>query len=175
FSAKNLVDFVKSCLKLTFLSVLVYLVVRDSLGTMVKIPLAGVGAAGSVLAEMMWVLFINTFIAFAAIAIFDLVWQRHSHIKQLMMSMDEIKQEHKQSEGDPHMKSHRKELAREIAMGDAVEHTKDANLVVTTPPHLAVALFYETGKTPLPVVLAKGEGTVAEAMKRVAEEKGIPV
>lgn len=175
FSMKNVVEFVKSCLKVAFLGFLVYFVVRDSLDTMIKIPLAGIGAAGLALGEMMRVLITNTFICFAGIALLDMVWQRYNYIKGLMMSMDEIKQEYKQMEGDPHMKGHRKELAREIAMGQMVERTRDASVVVTNPTHVAVALFYEEGKTPLPIVLSKGEGYVAEAIKRVAEEEGIPI
>lgn len=175
FTMKNFVEFIKSCLKVLFLSFLVYLVIKDSLDTMVKIPLAGIGAAGLALGEMMTVLTINTFICFAVIAVFDLAWQRYSYIKGLMMSMEEIKQEYKQMEGDPHMKGHRKEMAREIAMGEMVENTRKANVVVTNPTHVAVALFYEEGETPLPIVLSKGEGSIAEAIRRVAEEEGIPI
>jgi type III secretion protein U len=175
FSARNAVEFVKSCLKVTFLGFLVYFVVRDSLDTMTKIPLTGIGAAGLALGEMVRILTINTFICFAAIALLDMVWQRYQYIKQLMMSMEEIKQEFKQMEGDPHMKRHRKDIAREIAMGQMVERTRDASVVVTNPTHVAVSLYYEEGKTPLPIVLSKGEGYIAEAIKRVAEEEGIPV
>jgi type III secretion protein U len=175
FTMKNFVEFIKSCLKVVFLSFLVYFVVRDSLDTMVKIPLAGVGAAGAALGEMVTILTINTFICFGVIAFFDMVWQRYSHRKELMMSMEEIKQEFKQMEGDPHMKNHRKELAREIALGEMIERTREASVVVTNPTHIAVSLYYEEGKTPLPIVLSKGEGYVAEAIKRVAEEEGVPV
>jgi len=175
FTMKNLMEFVKSCLKVTFLLFLVYFVVRDSLDAMIKIPLAGMGAAGLALGETMRILTINTFICFAAIAIADVAWQRYTYRKGLMMSMDEIKQEYKQMEGDPHMKGHRKELAREIAMGEMVERTRDANVVVTNPTHVAVAMQFEEGKTPLPIVLSKGEGYIAEQIRRVAEEEGIPI
>jgi type III secretion protein U len=176
FAMKNLMEFVKSCLKVLFLGFLVYFVVRDSLDTMVKIPLAGIGAAGIALGEMVRVLTINTFVCFAAVAVIDVVWQRYSYIKGLMMSMEEIKQEYKQMEGDPHMKGHRKERAREIVLGpDQPERTRDANVVVTNPTHIAIGLYYEEGRTPLPIVVSKGEGAVAEAIKRVAEEVGIPI
>ncbi|RYX93964.1 MAG: EscU/YscU/HrcU family type III secretion system export apparatus switch protein [Comamonadaceae bacterium] len=175
FSMKNFVEFVKSCLKVVFLTFLVYFVVRDSLDTMVKIPFAGIGGAGLALGEMMRLLTINTFICFGAIALLDLMWQRYSHVKGLMMSMDEIKQEYKQMEGDPHMKGHRKEMARDIALGDDTAPVRDATVVVTNPTHFAVALWYEDGKTPLPVVLAKGEGARAERIKKIALEYEVPV
>jgi type III secretion protein U len=175
FSKKNLMEFAKSCLKVVVLTAIVFLVVRDAMGTLVKLPLAGVGTAGAVLTDVLWTLFQNVFLVFAAIGLADLAWQRHQYIKGLMMSVEEIKQEYKQQEGDPHMKGHRKELAKEIVMGEAVQHARQATAVVTNPTHLAVALFYESGKTPLPVVLAMGAGVVAEAMKRAAEEAGVPV
>lgn len=175
FSMKNLMEFVKSMFKLAVLSVLVFLIVRDAIDPLSKIPLAGLGAAGSALSEMMFVLTVYTFIAFAAIALLDLAWQRYQYTKGLMMSMDEVKQEYKQMEGDPHVKGHRREFARELVLGDDVQKTRDATVLVTNPTHLAVALYYVEGETPLPMVLGKGEGATAEAMKRIAEEEGIPV
>lgn len=175
FSMKNLVEFLKSAFKLVVLSVVVFLIVRDSIDPLSKIPLAGLGAAGLALADMMYVLTVYTFLAFAFIALLDLAWQRYQYTKSLMMSMEEIKQEYKQMEGDPHVKGHRREFAKELVFGDEPEKTRDATVVVTNPTHLAVALYYVEGETPLPLVIAKGEGSTAEAMKRVAEEEGIPV
>jgi type III secretion protein U len=105
----------------------------------------------------------------------DLIWQRYQHRKQLMMSMDEIKQEYKQLEGDPHVKSHRKGLAKEIAMGEMVLKTRKASVVVTNPTHLAIAMYYEETVTPLPIVLAKGADALAFQMVSVAREYKIPV
>lgn len=172
---KAWVEFFKSCLKVVVLTVIVYMVIRDALDPLVKIPLAGFGNAGLVLAEMMRTLVIYTFLIFAALATGDFLYQRYSYIKGLMMSMEEIKQEHKQMEGDPHMKGHRKELAREIVLGEDVEPAHGASVVVTNPTHVAVAIRFVEGETPLPVVLCKGEGEVAESIRRIALEDGIPV
>lgn len=175
FSMKNLVEFIKSIFKLGVLSTVVYLVIRDAIQPLSKIPLAGIGAVGLAFTDMMVQLTTWTFLAFAAIAVLDFLWQRYQYTKSLMMSIEEVKQEFKQMEGDPHVKSHRREFAKELIMGDEATATRDASVVVTNPTHLAVALYYEEGQTPLPMVLAKGEGAVAEAMKRVAEEEGIPI
>lgn len=175
FGGKAWVEFFKSCLKVAILTVVVYMVIRDALGPLVKIPLAGLGTAGLVLAEMMHTLIVYTFVIFAALAIADFLYQRYSYTKGLMMSMEEIKQEHKQAEGDPHMKGHRKELARDIVLGDDVEKTHDASVVVTNPTHVAVAIRFVEGETPLPIVLCKGEGEAAEAIRRIAAGDGIPV
>ena len=175
FSMKNGVEFIKTSLKVLALTVLVSVVIRDSIGPLTQVPHAGLGGAGLALGEMMKKLVIWTFVAFGAIALADLVLQRYQYIKGLMMSVEEIKQEYKQMEGDPHMKGHRKELAREIAMGEMVENTREASALVTNPTHVAVAIRYVEGSTPLPVVLGKGEGAIAQAMRRVAEEAGVPI
>lgn len=175
FAMKNFIEFFKSILKVCFLTVLIAMVIRDSLQTLVLIPAAGMGAAGLAVAGMLKTLVIYSFIAFGAIALADLVYQRYQFRKQQMMSMDEIKQEYKQLEGDPHVKSHRKSMAKEIAMGEMVLKTRKASVVVTNPTHFAVALYYQESQTPLPIVLAKGEDAVAHQMIHVANSYGIPV
>lgn len=174
-SLKNLVEFVKSSFKVVLLTLIVALVIRDALDALVKVPAAGIEAVGQALYDVLKTLLIQTFVAYLAIALADFAWQRHSYIKGLMMSMEEIKQEYKQLEGDPHVKGHRKELAKEIAMGEGVKKTAKASVVVTNPTHLAIALYYNEHETALPITLAKGEGAIAAAMVRVAREEGIPV
>lgn len=175
FSAKNFVEFIKSSLKVVVLTVIMTLVIRDALDELVRVPAAGIAAVGQVTYQLLLKLVIHTFIAYGAIALLDFAYQRYSYLKGLMMSMDEIKQEYKQLEGDPHVKGHRKELAKELAMGEGVKRTAKASVVVTNPTHLAIALYYQEEETALPVVLAKGEGAVAALMVRVAREEGIPV
>lgn len=175
FSMRSLVEFLKSNVKVIVLSWITVLVLMDSLDSLLKIPAAGMGAVGLALTDTMTTMVKYTFLAYAVIALFDFAWQRHRHIKDLMMSMDEIKQEYKQMEGDPHMKGHRRQLAQEIAMGEMVERTRDASAVVTNPTHVAVALYYKEGETPLPIVVSKGADFVAQQIKRVAREAGIPI
>ncbi len=175
FSMKNFVEFVKSILKVCFLSILISMVIRDSLNMLVLLPSKGLTSAGVAIADMLKTLVIYSFLAFAGIALADLVFQRYNHRKQLMMSMDEIKQEYKQLEGDPHMKGHRKQVAKEIAMGEISLKTRKSSVVVTNPTHLAVALYYEQDVTPLPVVMAKGRDRAAYQMVSVARQFGIPV
>lgn len=175
FSMKNIVEFIKSILKVCFLTALITIVIRDSLNTLILIPKAGLLGAGAALAEMLKTLVTYSFIAFLAIALGDLAFQRYNHRKQLMMSMDEIKQEYKQLEGDPHMKGHRKQVAKEIAMGEMTLKTRKSSVVVTNPTHLAVALYYKEEETPLPLVMAKGKDQLAYQMVRIALASGIPV
>lgn len=174
-SIKNLIEFLKSNLKIAFLSALIYLVVRDALPTLMTLPAAGLAGVGQAVGMLLKTMIVNVAVAYTVIALADLVWQRFQHTKGLMMSKDEIKQEHKEAEGDPHIKHQRKHLHQEMLQHGAVQSTRKAQVVVTNPTHLAIAIQYDKDKTPLPVVVAKGEGWLAERMVAAAREEGIPV
>ena len=92
-----------------------------------------------------------------------------------MMSKDEVKREYKEMEGDPQVKGKRKQLHQEMLSQNALGNVRKAKVLVTNPTHYAVALDYEKDRTPLPVILAKGEGFLAQRMIRVAQEEGIPI
>lgn len=175
FSKKNIVEFLKSFFKVVFLSVLVFILIRDSLGTLLDIPLAGIAGVGLAVADLLKLLIINIAIVYIVISFFDFGWQRFLHTKELMMSKEEVKQEYKEMEGDPLIKSQRKQLHKEMLAQGAVQQARKASVVVTNPTHLAIALYYDKDETPLPVVLAKGEGALAEAMIKAAREEGVPV
>ncbi|MBW7899934.1 MAG: type III secretion system export apparatus subunit SctU [Rhodocyclaceae bacterium] len=174
-SVKNLVEFLKSNLKIAFLSALIYLVVRDALPTLMTLPAAGVAGVGQAVGMLLKTMIANVAVAYTVIALADFAWQRYQHVKGLMMSKDEIKQEYKEAEGDPHIKHQRKHLHQEMLQQGAVQSTRKAQVVVTNPTHLAIAIQYDKDKTPLPVVVAKGEGWLAERMIEAAREEGIPV
>lgn len=175
FSMKNLVEFVKSLLKIAILGGVATLMIRGLLGDLVKLVHTDTDAIGDVLFLGIKQLIVYTGIAYIAIALADMVWQRHSYIKQLMMSKEEVKQEYKEMEGDPHIKSHRRHLHQEMLMSGAVDRSRQATALVTNPVHFAVAIFYESESTPLPLLTAKGEGVLAREMRRAAEEAGVPV
>jgi type III secretion protein U len=175
FSKKNLVEFLKSLFKIVFLSALIYLLLRDALPALVDIPLAGLPGVGLAVAELLKIMIFNVGLAYLAISLADFAWQRFQHTKQLMMSKDEVKQEYKEMEGDPHIKNQRKHLHQEMLQQGAVAKTRKASVLITNPTHLAIALFYDKDETPLPVLLAKGEGALAEQMVKAAREAGVPV
>jgi type III secretion protein U len=175
FSKKNLVEFVKSILKVLLLSVLVAWVIRDSLGGLMSIPVTGLDGLGKGMTRLMGAMLFYTGIAYLAIAMADIIWQRKQYTKDQMMTKDEVTREFKEMEGDPHIKQHRKNLHIELLGQEAVANVKQSTVLVTNPTHIAVALWYEAERTPLPVVLAKGEGALAERMIRTAKEAGIPI
>ena len=175
FAVKNLVEFLKSNIKIVFLSALIYVLLKGALPKLMSLPEAGVTGVGVALSMLLKSMIINISVGYAIIAAADFAWQRYQHIKGLMMSMEDIKQEYKEAEGDPHIKQQRKHLAQELSQQGAVNNTRKASVVVTNPTHLAIAIYYDKEATPLPVVVAKGEGTLAEMMIRAAREEGIPV
>lgn len=174
-SVKNLIEFLKSNLKIVFLSVLIYILLRDALPALMTLPGAGLTGVGVVVGQLLKVMIVNIAVAYTVIALADFGWQRHQHVKGLMMSKDEIKQEFKEAEGDQHIKQQRKHLHQEMLQEGAVNSSRKASVLVTNPTHLAIAILYDKDKTPLPIVLAKGEGTLATRMIAAAREAGVPV
>jgi len=174
-SVKNLVEFLKSTLKIVFLTVLLTIVLKDALPMLMTLPGGGTSGLSAALGTLLTVMIINVAVAYAAISAADYAWQKHQHIKGLMMSKEEVKQEYKEAEGDPRIKQMRRHLHKEMLQEAAVDNSRRATVVVTNPTHLAIAILYDKDTTPLPVVLAKGEGILAERMIQAAREAGVPV
>lgn len=105
----------------------------------------------------------------------DYALARMRHTKDLMMSHDEVKQEHKNSEGDPHTKGKRKQLMKKIAMGGPARGVQKATAVVVNPTHIAVALRYDESECEAPYIVARGREEDALALRREAKALGIPV
>lgn len=108
------------------------------------------------------------------IGIADAAWQRHSYNKQAKMSTQEVKDEHKQSEGDPHTKGQIRSRMLAASRSRMIQAVPKADVVLANPTHLVVALAYEAGSS-APVVVARGAGAVADRIKAVARENGVPV
>jgi flagellar biosynthetic protein FlhB len=110
-----------------------------------------------------------------ALALFDFVWQRRSFMKRMRMSLQEIKDEHKQSEGDPHIKGKIRQLQMQRSRSRMMQNVPKASVVITNPTHYAVALQYDHGAMAAPVVVAKGVDAVALKIREIAGEHGIPL
>lgn len=175
FSLKNAVEFLKNILKIAVLGVTVFFVFTRALPGLFRIPGGEAGDMWRILGSAAGDLLIAAAGVFCVIAAADYFFQKWQFNKQNMMSKDEVKREYKESEGDPLIKSKRKQLHQEMIAQNQLAAVRKAKVLVTNPTHFAVALEYEKGVTPLPVVLAKGQGVLAQRMIRVAEEEGIPI
>jgi type III secretion YscU/HrpY family protein len=178
FSADNLVEVVKALAKTALLFVIGWLVVRAALPQMVglarspEVPLQAMGA-------LTWSLTVQalawTLAIFALVSVLDVAWQKHSYTKKLMMSLRDIKQEMKESEGDPYIKMQRRRTQREWSQQSSQQAARGANVLVVNPTHIAIAIDYDRETCPVPTIAAKGENEVALAMREAAQEAGVPV
>ena len=113
--------------------------------------------------------------AIAGLAVLDYFYQRYEWERSLRMSKEEIKEEHKAAEGDPLIKSRVRTAQRELMKKRMLAAVKTADVVITNPTHLAVALKYDTGTMAAPVVVAKGAGLIAERIRELARHHSVPV
>lgn len=104
----------------------------------------------------------------------DYLWQWWQHEKSLRMTKEEVKQELKQNEGDPHVKQRRRAIARSYARKQMMKDVPTADVVIVNPTHIAIAIKYDTSLAPAPIVLAIGMNKVAERIKEIAREAGVP-
>jgi type III secretion protein U len=175
FSVKKLVEFFETVIKAILIGLVVFMVNRTEINTIIN--LAG-GTPKDSYAAFLTLLRYTFHIALIICLVFamiDFAIQKHFHKKELMMDMEELKQEIKEIEGDPLIKNKRKQIAREWANENPVAKTEKANAVVVNPTHFAVAMFYDQEDAQVPVVLAKGKDYIAQAMIDRARECGIPV
>jgi flagellar biosynthetic protein FlhB len=115
------------------------------------------------------------FIVFLALALIDYLIERWRFERSIKMTRYELKEEMKEHEGDPLVKSRIKSIQRELARKRMMQEVPKATVVITNPAHLAVALMYRKNETPAPKVIAKGAGLVADKIKEIARKHSIPI
>jgi flagellar biosynthetic protein FlhB len=175
FSIRSVVEMLKNVLKLSIIGFVAYITVKGEFGTFIGL---GDTSTGAILMFMMAVSFkviLRIALVLLVLAILDFVYQRYEHEKGLKMTKQEIKEEHKQAEGDPQIKARVRSLQREMARRRMMQEVPKATVVVTNPTHIAIALLYEPREMETPKVIAKGKRLVAEQIKRLAAEAGVPV
>jgi type III secretion protein U len=177
FSKKNLFEFLKSSFKIMFLGLLIYLVIKNLIRDLLLLPFVELNGTINILGPIMKRFAYNVIFAYTIVACIDFIFQKRDFMNKMKMSKDEVKREYKEMEGDPQIKGKRKQLHREMIDQDAPRRTKQSSVVITNPEHIAVAVYYnmKSKGTSLPIILATGQGSVAEEMIRVARENNIPI
>ncbi|WP_254926204.1 type III secretion system export apparatus subunit SctU [Bordetella genomosp. 11] len=175
FSMKNLVEVLKSTVKIVCFSLLTWLLLRSGLGPLVYAVHGGLEGVLAVNGGLFRMLLLYTAVFCLLIAGLDMGWQRRQRNKRLMMTKDEVKREQKDMEGQPEIKQQRKRLHQEMGNSAPAEAVRKASALVVNPTHVAVALRYVPDQTPLPIVVAKGRDGVALQMIDMARRCGIPV
>ncbi len=175
FGLQALVELIKSILKVVVVAGVAYLLLRAFFGDIMSLSLMSEpNNIESAMYFLAW-LFLGLSASVIVIALVDAPYQKWNHIKQLRMSMQEIKDEYKNSEGSPEIKARIRRTQMQMSMKRMMQEVPKADVIVTNPTHYSIALKYEQGKFRAPVVVAKGVDEIAMVIRKIAKENKVPV
>ncbi|WP_342322909.1 EscU/YscU/HrcU family type III secretion system export apparatus switch protein [Kosakonia sp. BYX6] len=175
FSLNSAIELLKSSLKVIFLCLIFMTIFYTSARTFLALPYCGVSCALPVFYRLMREMWIGLMVFYVVLGALDYAFQRYKLLKEQRMSKEDIKQEHKDTEGDPQTKSRRRALQNEIQSGSLAQSVKQSVAVVRNPTHFAVCIGYHPTDMPVPRVLEKGRGDSASHIIKLAEYNLIPV
>jgi len=175
FSINSLVELGKAVLKTLLVGTVAWIAIRSQLDAVMGLGVESLKTAGSHAAQLLWISFITMVSALILIAALDVPYQIWNYGRKLRMTREEVKQEHKESEGDPHIKGKIRAMQRAMARRRMMAEVPTADVVVTNPTHFAVALKYTEGKMGAPKVVAKGADDVAAKIRELAREHKVPL
>ncbi|MCR9072040.1 MAG: flagellar biosynthesis protein FlhB [Alphaproteobacteria bacterium] len=175
FSLRSLVEFLKGIAKMVIVGIVAVILVMPELDRLEVIVQMDVRQLLEEIQTLLLRVLFGTAAVMAVIAIADYVYQKYEHVKQLRMSRQEIRDEHKQAEGDPHVKARLRQIRQERARQRMMSAVPQADVVVTNPTHFAIALQYDTETMAAPTLVAKGVDNVAFRIREVAEANDIPI
>ncbi len=175
FSLHSLGELGKALVKAVLLGVVGALVVTRQADALVGLAIVPAGGGDSQLGHLMFLAFLSMAGVLALIAAIDVPWQRWQYAKKLMMTREQVRQEHKEQEGNPEIKARIRAQQREMARRRMMAEVPTADVVVTNPTHYAVALKYSEGRDAAPVVVAKGADALAARIREIAAEHHVPL
>ncbi|GAA4119232.1 flagellar biosynthesis protein FlhB [Aminobacter aganoensis] len=175
FGVQGFVEFLKSLAKLGFAIIVLIFVLSDDIRVLLAGMITNPVAFGSVIRGVAVDILVAIVFVMGAIGVADFVWSRFHWFQEQRMTKQEVKDEMKQSEGDPIVKARLRSIARDRARQRMMTAVPKATLVIANPTHFAIALRYVRNENAAPVVLAKGQDLVALKIREIAEQNGIPV
>lgn len=175
FSKKALVELVKNLILISIVIYIAYSYVKDNFNKIMQVGNIYLPTLGTEVKSLLVGIFIKICILLVVIAIIDYVVQYILFQKDIRMTKQEIKEEYKQMEGDPQIKSKIKQKQREMSQRRMMQSVGDATVVITNPTHLAVAIKYIEGESEAPKVVAKGADAIAIKIKEKALESKVPI
>ena len=175
-SPKSLVELIKSIIKMSIVGTICFYIIKNQLPIYTALAHSPVHEILSFVGQNMFKIFMLVSLAMIFPAIADFAYNKYEHEKNLKMTKEEVKDERKQSEGNPKVKSKIRSLQMQASRRRMMQAVPDATVVVTNPTHLAIAIKYKIGwEGKAPLVLAKGQRKTAQRIKEIAREHGIPV
>ncbi len=174
-STRSAVEVSKSMLKLILIGLFTYSVVKNLITESVLLPEYSISAIINFMINSSVSLIWKLSLVYAVFAAADFIYQRYKFNKEMMMTKQEVKEEIRQSEGDPQIKSKIKSLQFAAARRRMMKEVTTADVVITNPTHYAIALKYNPSKKSSPMVIAKGVDELAQRIKKIAMEHGVPL
>ncbi|ATA24192.1 EscU/YscU/HrcU family type III secretion system export apparatus switch protein [Brenneria goodwinii] len=179
FSMRKLTELITNILKAVVIGTVFYKVVVPELESLVELAYGDLNGFWLGVKALLAHISRTTLVALLVLSVLDFGLQKYFFLKQQRMSHQDLRNEHKDSEGDPHMKGHRKSLANELINQPAAptpqKPVAEADMLLVNPTHYAVALYYRPGVTPLPKIICKGEDQQAQLLIEQAKQAEIPV
>lgn len=175
FSMRSLVEFIKGLIKISLITGAVYIVLRpyeDQLERLITLPIEETAIEILRLFVKLMTAILSVIFVLAAM---DVVYQRLSHLKQMRMSRQDVRDEYKQSEGDPHVRAKLRQMRMERSQKRMMQRVPEATVVITNPTHFAVALLYDPEKMDAPQCIAKGQDLIALRIRALAEENDVTI
>jgi len=175
FSARSGVELIKAIAKTILVGIVAWMVVSSKIDAMLALTLNPLNAGSAHLGSLLLTSFIVIVSSLALIAAIDVPYQLWHYANKLKMTREEVRQEAKDSDGDPHIKAKIRQMQRDMARRRMMTEVPTADVVVTNPTHYAVALKYTDGKMRAPKVVAKGADEVAAKIRELAAEHHVPL
>lgn len=175
FSLRSVVEFLKGLLKITIVGGIAYMAVSPAMPQLRLLPGYDEALLLGMIGELAVRMLIGVCCIMFVIALLDFSYQRFEYIKNLRMTKQEVKEEHKQQEGDPLIKQRLRQIRLERARRRMMAAVPKADVVITNPTHFAVALEYKAENMKAPVVVAKGADKIALKIREVAKEHDVPI
>jgi len=173
FSVRSVVELLKSLLKITVIGLVTFTVLWGKMDEILSLSNKSIGSTLVSLAKLSVQMGLYASLALLILALMDYMYQRYDYEKNIRMSKQDIKDEYKNMEGDPLIRSKIKQKQREMAMQRMMQDVPTADVVITNPTHYAIALKYDEDKYDAPYVVAKGVDYVAQKIKLVAKENNV--
>ena len=175
FQLDNLVNFIKSAVKILITGAVAWFFLKPHAQELLNLPGLPISEILPLSLKLSRGLMIAVVCFLLVTAGADWAYQRHSFMKKMRMTKEEVKEEYRQAEGDPHVKARQKQLRNEKARRRMIQNVANATVVVMNPTHYAVALRYEAGEMAAPMCVAKGMDSLALRIRAAAEEAGVEV
>jgi len=176
FSIKHIAEFfIKSILKILVVGIVSYNTIKDNINSILTIMDFDVLTIGTYIMNLTIDLGIKIAACLLVFSIVDVIVQIRKHNKELMMTKQEIKEEYKQTEGNPQIKSKIRQKQRQMSISRMMQQIPKADVVITNPTHFAVAIQYDPEKDSAPTVIAKGQDYIALRIKEIAKENKVEI